>query len=53
MTCGELRVKHVGSLVELAGSLQEKRLGRFLLLRDSYGSTQLVIPDEVRRNYVF
>lgn len=47
VSCGELRIQHIGALVELAGSVQEKRLGRFLLLRDAHGSTQLVLPDEV------
>ncbi|XP_077288872.1 aspartyl-tRNA synthetase, mitochondrial isoform X2 [Arctopsyche grandis] len=46
VSCGELRTQHIGALVELAGSVQEKRLGRFLLLRDAHGTTQLVIPDE-------
>ena len=45
-TCGELRLAHDGATVRLCGWLQFKRLDKFLLLKDSYGVTQLLITDE-------
>ena len=49
-TCGELRMEHVGQTVTLAGWLENLRevggnLG-FLVLRDFYGTTQVVIETE-------
>ena len=49
-TCGELRMEHVGQKVTLAGFYDNmrkvsKNLG-FLILRDFYGTTQLVIETE-------
>ena len=41
-TCGELRAEHVGARVSLAGWVQHLRQGRFVILRDAYGSVQLV-----------
>ncbi|KOC69825.1 Aspartate--tRNA ligase, mitochondrial [Habropoda laboriosa] len=43
-TCGELRVQDVGNNVQLYGWVEFLRHNRFLILRDSYGSTQLIIP---------
>ncbi|XP_050527269.1 aspartate--tRNA ligase, mitochondrial isoform X2 [Daktulosphaira vitifoliae] len=43
-TCGELRSNNVGEYVVLCGWLEYVRLGRFIVLRDGYGSTQLIIP---------
>nr|XP_050024345.1 aspartate--tRNA ligase, mitochondrial-like isoform X2 [Dermacentor andersoni] len=45
-TCGELRPEHVGQEVTLCGWLAFKRMDRFLLLRDAYGITQVLLPDE-------
>ena len=48
-TCGELNIKNVGEVVELAGWIQKIRnLGGmiFIDLRDEFGITQLVISDE-------
>nr|CAD7429493.1 unnamed protein product [Timema monikensis] len=47
-TCGELRVSHVGQEVRLCGWLEYERMGKFLTLRDGYGSIQLVVTDSVR-----
>ena len=48
-TCGELRLKHVGQSVTLAGFLENFReVGQnfaFAVLRDFYGVTQLVIEN--------
>nr|CAD7439186.1 unnamed protein product [Timema bartmani] len=44
-TCGELRVDHVGREVRLCGWLEYERMGKFLTLRDGYGSIQLVVTD--------
>ncbi|OAD58008.1 Aspartate--tRNA ligase [Eufriesea mexicana] len=45
-TCDELRIQNVGETVELYGWLEFSRVNKFLILRDSYGSTQLIIPQE-------
>ncbi len=48
-TCGELNIKNVGEIVELAGWIQKIRnLGAmiFIDLRDQFGITQIVINDE-------
>jgi hypothetical protein len=48
-TCGELRGRHAGSRVHLYGWVTYKRLkGKFLVLRDVYGVTQLIISAEVK-----
>ncbi len=49
-TCGELRMEHVGQKVQLAGWLENLRvvsanLG-FAVLRDFYGTTQVVVETE-------
>ena len=46
-TCGQLRLSDEGSAVRLCGWLQFKRLDKFLLLKDSYGVTQLLLKDDV------
>lgn len=46
-TCGELRKSDVGRKVKLSGWVQFQRLNKFVLLRDAYGVTQLMVPDEV------
>ncbi|XP_034251652.1 aspartate--tRNA ligase, mitochondrial [Thrips palmi] len=43
-TCGELTRKHVGNTVCLKGWLHSNR-SKFLLLRDAYGTTQILLED--------
>ncbi len=49
-TCGQLRMEHVGQTVRLCGWLENVReVGStlaFAVLRDFYGTTQLVLEDE-------
>ena len=49
-TCGELRLEHAGQTVTLAGFLENVReVGQnlaFVVLRDFYGTTQLVLEPE-------
>ncbi|MDD6877940.1 MAG: OB-fold nucleic acid binding domain-containing protein, partial [Clostridiaceae bacterium] len=49
-TCGQLRMEHVGQTVRLCGWLENLReVGAslaFAVLRDFYGTTQLVLDDE-------
>ena len=49
-TCGELRLEHVGLKVQLAGWMENVReVGgslAFVVVRDFYGKTQLVVEDE-------
>lgn len=50
--CNQLREEHVGQHVKLYGWLEYHRVGKFVILRDGYGHTQLIIPDEVHQiNY--
>ncbi|XP_076237922.1 aspartyl-tRNA synthetase, mitochondrial [Calliopsis andreniformis] len=44
-TCGELNIQNVGDNVHLCGWLEYQRMNKFATLRDSYGSTQLIIED--------
>ncbi|RZC32837.1 aspartate--tRNA ligase, mitochondrial, partial [Asbolus verrucosus] len=44
-TCGELRIDNVGQRVTLCGWLAYQRMNKFVVLRDSYGETQLLIDD--------
>lgn len=44
-TCGELTIQNIGENVHLYGWLEFSRINKFLTLRDSYGSTQLIIPE--------
>lgn len=46
-TCGELRLGNVGEKVVLCGWLQYQRLKRFIVIRDGYGVTQLIIKENV------
>ena len=45
-TCGELRMEHVGQTVTLSGFMENVRMVggslAFVILRDFYGTTQLV-----------
>lgn len=45
--CGELREADVGKEVTLCGWLEFSRMKRFFTLRDGYGHTQVLIPDNV------
>ncbi|CAL7939439.1 unnamed protein product [Xylocopa violacea] len=45
-TCGELTIQNVGEHVRLCGWLEFLRITKFLLLRDSYGSTQFIISED-------
>ena len=49
-TCGELRMEHVGQTVTLAGFMENVRVVSaglaFVVLRDFYGTTQLVADSE-------
>ena len=53
-TCGELRMEHVGQTVTLAGFLENIRVVSanlaFVVLRDFYGTTQLVADSEEQVN---
>ena len=46
-TCGELRLADEGATVRICGWLQFKRLDKFLVVKDSYGVTQLLLEDAV------
>ncbi|XP_075213401.1 aspartate--tRNA ligase, mitochondrial-like isoform X1 [Lycorma delicatula] len=46
-TCGELRGSDVGKHIRLCGWLQFQRMNKFATIRDSYGTTQLIIPDHL------
>lgn len=45
--CGQLREENIGQSVILCGWLEYHRVGKFVILRDGYGRTQLIIPEEV------
>ncbi|XP_059092769.1 aspartate--tRNA ligase, mitochondrial-like [Tigriopus californicus] len=47
-SCGDLRPGHVGQSVRLSGWLQFVRMDKFLVLRDTHGQTQLIIPSDRR-----
>ena len=55
-SCGELRMEHVGQTVTLAGFLENIReVGQnfaFVVLRDFYGTTQVVVETEDMMNLV-
>lgn len=44
-TCGELDETNVGNKVTLYGWVQYQRMKKFLTIRDSYGSTQVILPE--------
>ncbi|KAE9528825.1 hypothetical protein AGLY_012400 [Aphis glycines] len=44
-TCNQLRTEDSGKSVILCGWVEYIRLNRFIILRDGYGSTQLIIPE--------
>ncbi len=55
-TCGALRIENVGQQVTLAGFMENVRVVgsnfAFVVLRDFYGTTQLVIEDESMMNII-
>ena len=55
-TCGELRLEHVGQTVQLSGWMENVReVGQnfaFVVLRDFYGTTQVVVETEEIMNII-
>lgn len=49
--CGELNQANIGQEVTLTGWLEFHRMRKFFTLRDGYGCTQVIIPDELCLNY--
>jgi aspartyl-tRNA synthetase len=45
--CGELNESNIGNEVTLTGWLEFHRMKKFFTLRDGYGCTQIIIPDEL------
>lgn len=46
-TCGELGDKDIGKEVTLCGWLEFERMRKFFTIRDGYGCTQVMLPDDV------
>lgn len=46
-TCGELGIENVGEIVTISGWVEFQRMGKFIILRDGYGSTQILVPEKV------
>lgn len=49
-TCGELRMSDVGKEVKLCGWVQFIRMDKFILLRDAYGTTQILTKNFVSKS---
>lgn len=49
--CGELSEANIGQEVTLTGWLEFHRMRKFFTLRDGYGCTQVIIPDELCNHY--
>lgn len=49
--CGELNETNIGQEVTLTGWLEFHRMRKFFTLRDGYGCTQVMIPDELCSQY--
>ncbi|XP_046804935.1 aspartate--tRNA ligase, mitochondrial [Lucilia cuprina] len=45
-TCGELTSDNIGEKVTICGWLEFQRMGKFFILRDGYGQTQVLITDK-------
>lgn len=45
-SCGDLRINNVGETVVLCGWLEYQRMKKFVVLRDSYGETQVMISEK-------
>lgn len=49
--CGELNDTNIGQEVTITGWLEFQRMKKFFTLRDGYGCTQIIIPDELCNSY--
>lgn len=49
--CGEMNESNIGQEVTLTGWLEFHRMRKFFTLRDGYGCTQVIIPDELCNLY--
>ncbi|XP_072016673.1 aspartate--tRNA ligase, mitochondrial-like [Amphiura filiformis] len=49
-SCGELRNSHVGKEVTLCGWIQHRRYDFMLTLRDSFGTTQVVLKEQIGKD---
>lgn len=49
--CGELGESNIGQEVVLTGWMEFQRMRKFFTLRDGYGCTQVIIPDEMCTTY--
>lgn len=49
--CGELNETNIGQEITLTGWLEFHRMRKFFTLRDGYGCTQVIIPDELCNLY--
>lgn len=47
-TCGELTSDNIGEKVKICGWLEFQRMGKFFILRDGYGQTQVLITDKTK-----
>lgn len=45
--CGELRDTDIGKEVTICGWMEFSRMDRFFTLRDGYGHTQIIVPEQV------
>lgn len=45
-TCGELGTDNIGEKVTICGWLEFQRMGKFFILRDGYGQTQVLIAEK-------
>lgn len=46
-TCGELRNTDIGKEVTICGWMEFSRMNKFFTLRDGYGHTQIIVPEQV------
>lgn len=44
-TCGQLRLSNVGEEVQLFGWVEFVRMDKFILIRDAYGTTQILTKE--------
>lgn len=47
-TCGELTIDNVNEKVTICGWLEFQRMGKFFILRDGYGQTQVLITTKAK-----
>lgn len=47
-TCDELTRNNIGEKVKICGWLEYQRMGKFLIIRDGYGQTQVLVTDKVK-----